>query len=205
MSGFDYLGDKNIVNEVGSNTEELPDLCHKCGRCCKSATTYTSYSDLMKRVEEGDEEASEFLRVFEPYDSLEDARKAVPGQVTRVLEEIEQRDDMSVEDTTFYHCRYVTPEGICGIYDTRPRCCRDAPVHGWSMMPPGCGFEGWQFQQREQHKQSIRNLKTSFHTLEQLSPDGKTHPLKPEESLDDLKARIDEKINAWAQYGSETW
>lgn len=205
MAGFDYLGDNNQTPELGKPSENLPDLCHKCGRCCKSATTYTSLPDLERRVKEGDKEASEFLRIFEPYNSIEEAQQVVPEQVNRILEEIKQRDDMTLEDTTFYHCRYVTPEGICGIYETRPRCCQEAPGHGWSMMPPGCGFEGWQFQQREQHKQSIRHLKTSFYTLQQLSPDGKTHPLKPEESLDELKKRIDDKIKAWKQYGSESW
>lgn len=205
MSGFDYLANQKQLEQTGKPSENLPDLCHKCGRCCKSATTYATHDELLKRQAEGDSEASDFLRVFEPFESVEDAIAQVPEQVNRILKEIESRPDMDVSKTTFYHCRYVTPEGICGIYDERPRCCRQAPGHGWAMMPPGCGFEGWQFQQRETHKKTVRQLKTSFHTLKQLSPDGKTHPLKPEKNLDDMEKMIQDKIDAWKQFGSDSW
>lgn len=205
MSGFDYLDNSRPDGLDGDAPESLPDLCHKCGRCCVSATTYASHEDLLKRQAEGDKEASDFLRIFEPYESIEAARQVVPEQVERVLREIDSREDMDSSQMTFYHCRYVTPEGICGIYDERPRCCRSAPGHGWSMMPPGCGFEGWQFQQREKHKRSVRQLKTSLHTLKQMSPDGKTHPLKPDIRLEDLEKNIQKKIDAWQQFGSHQW
>jgi hypothetical protein len=109
------------------------------------------------------------------------------------------------EDLTFYHCRYVTPEGLCGIYERRPRFCRSAPEHGWSVMPPGCGYEGWQFEQREKHKNMIRNLKTSLYQLQQLSPDGVHHPTRPDTKLADLEAKIEEKIAPWRRFGADLW
>jgi len=183
----------------------LPDLCHKCGRCCRSATTYNSYVKLQDMAANGNEEAIRFLEVFEPYESVEAARQVEPEQVAHVVDIVTNNPDMSLEELTFYHCRFVTPEGLCGIYETRPNCCRRAPMNGWSAMPPGCGFTGWQFEQREMHKRMIRNLKTSAYWMEQLSPDGVTHPTKPEVTLEALKARIDEKIQPWRRYGAAYW
>lgn len=204
MTSFDmnYYG---TADEITKNQDPLPDMCHKCGKCCRSATTYNSYSKLKEMVEAGEQEAIDFLEIFEPYDSIEDARQVEPDQVEQVLKVIETRDDMNVEDVTFYHCRYVSPEGLCTIYERRPRCCREAPAHGWSVMPPGCGFEGWQFEQREKQKRMIRDLKTSAYIMEQMSPDGIHHPVRPETTLEDLKNTVDEKLKPWKTFGSDYW
>lgn len=201
MFDLNYYGSKNDMPEQ----DPLPDLCHKCGRCCRSATTYHSHKKLLELVEQGEKEAIDFLEIFEPYPSIEAARAVEPEQVAQVLQVAEARSDMNVEDITFYHCRYVTKEGLCGIYERRPRCCREAPGNGWSAMPPGCGFEGWQFEQREAHKRMIRNLKTSAYIMEQMSPDGIHHPVRPESTLEDMRKAIAEKIRPWKQYGSEHW
>lgn len=156
-------------------------------------------------VAAGDQEAIDFLEIFEPYDSIEAARAVVPEQVEQVMKVVAQRDDMNEDEVTFYHCRYVTPEGLCGIYERRPRCCREAPGHGWSVMPPGCGFEGWQFEQREKQKRMVRDLKTSYHLMEAMSPDGVAHPVRPETTLEDLRGVIDEKIKPWKPFGAEYW
>lgn len=202
MFDLNYYGTEG---QIPTEQKDLPDLCHKCGRCCKSATTYNSYSKLQALVAEGNKEAIDFLEIFEPYDSIEDARQVVPDQVEQVLKVVAERDDMKLEDITFYHCRYVTPEGLCGIYERRPRCCREAPGHGWSVMPPGCGFEGWQFEQREKQKRMIRDLKTSAYLMEQLSPDGIHHPARPETTLNELRAMVADKISPWKPFGAEYW
>jgi Fe-S-cluster containining protein len=185
--------------------EEMPDLCHKCGRCCRSATTYNSHPKLLEMAANGVKDAIDFLSVFKPYASIEDARLVEPAQVEQVLKEVEQRDDMRVEDLTFYYCEHVTEEGLCGIYERRPKCCQQAPGHGWAVMPPGCGFEGWQFEQREKQKRMIRDLKTSAYIMEQMSPDGIHHPVRPDTTLDDLRAMVAEKIKPWKTFGSEYW
>jgi Fe-S-cluster containining protein len=184
--------------------EERPDLCHKCGKCCRSATTYHSYSELQKMVEEGEQEAIDFLEIFQPFASIDEARKFVPDQVEQVMRVISDREDMNVDDVTFYHCRYVTEEGLCGIYERRPRCCKDAPYHGWAVMPPGCGFEGWQFDQRESQKADIRKLKEVQFQMEMLSPDGIHLPTR-NMTLDDLRASIEDSIKPWKIFGSEYW
>ncbi len=204
MYDLNYYGtDSELLG--GEGLGPLPDFCHKCGRCCRSATTYSSYTKLQEMVANGDKEAVDFLEIFEPYESIEAARAVVPDQVEQVLNIVASRDDMKLEDVTFYHCRFVTAEGLCGIYERRPRCCREAPAHGWSAMPPGCGFEGWQFEQRENQKRMIRDLKRSAFVLEQMSPDGKTHPLRPETTLDDLRALVAEKLKPWKMFGSDHW
>jgi Fe-S-cluster containining protein len=198
-----YYGTKSEL--AAEQKEPLPDLCHKCGKCCRSATTYHSHKKLLEMVEAGNQEAIDFLSVFKPYDSIEDARQVEPEQVENVLRVVSGRDDMSLDELTFYHCEYVTPEGLCGIYERRPRCCQEAPGHGWSAMPPGCGFEGWQFEQREKQKRMIRDLKTSLYVMEQMSPDGIHHPLRPETSLDDMRLAVADRIKPWKTFGADFW
>jgi len=195
-----------MFNEVTGQEAlpEKPDLCHKCGKCCRSATTYHTYETLQQMVKDGHKEATDFLEVFEPFPSIEEARKAVPDQVDQVLQQIEGRQDMRVEDVTFYHCRYVSEEGLCTIYERRPNCCRVAPQHGWDMMPPGCGFEGWQFLQREKHKSDIRRLKEVQYRMEILSDDGVTTP-SGTMTLDELRSVVSEAIQPWLRYGSDLW
>ncbi len=203
--GFDvnYYGTEGEIPK--EHQEDLPDLCHKCGKCCRSATTYHNHEKLTELAEAGDAEAVDFLEIFEPYDSIDDARLVEPQQVDQVMAVIKEREDMDESNVTFYHCRYVTEEGLCGIYERRPRCCREAPAHGWSVMPPGCGFEGWQFEQREKQKRMIRDLKTSAYIMEQMSPDGVSHPVRPETTLADLQSMIDEKLKPWKPFGAEFW
>lgn len=203
MFDMNYHGTEGLV-PVDSK-EGLPDLCHKCGKCCRSATTYNSHDKLLELAAQGEKEAIDFLEIFEPFPSVEEARKYVPDQVDQVLRELENHPLKKPEDVTFYHCRYVTDEGLCGIYERRPRCCQEAPGHGWSVMPPGCGFEGWQFQQREKQKRMIRDLKTSAYLIEQMSPDGVHHPTRPETTLEELRVMISEKIRPWKMFGSEYW
>jgi Fe-S-cluster containining protein len=202
MYDLNYYGTEGLEPE---NKADLPDLCHKCGRCCRSATTYNSHKRLLEMAANGDKEAIDFLEIFDAYPSIEDARLVVPDQVEQVLRVVESRDDMKVEDVTFYHCKYVTDEGLCGIYERRPRCCKEAPGHGWAVMPPGCGFEGWQFQQREMQKRMIRDAKTSAYIMEQMSPDGVHHPVRPEITLEDLRQTIADKIKPWKMFGAELW
>lgn len=203
MFDLNYYGTEGQLPDQAA--EGLPDFCHKCGKCCKSATTYNSYEKLKELVDQGDPEATDFLSIFKPYPSVEAARAVVPEQVDQVIEIVNSRDDMNIEDLTFYYCEHVTEEGMCGIYDRRPRVCREAPSHGWSAMPPGCGFEGWQFDQREGQKRMIRDLKTNAYILEQMSPDGIHHPIRPETTLEEMRSMIADKIKPWKTFGSEHW
>jgi Fe-S-cluster containining protein len=185
--------------------KDMPDFCHKCGRCCRSATTFYPHSKVLELAANGEKQAVDFLEVFIPYESIEAARAVVPEQVDQVMKVVKARNDMDENDITFYHCPHVTEEGLCGIYERRPDCCKDAPGNGWSVMPPGCGFEGWQFQEREKQKRMVRDLKSSRYMMEQLSPDGIHHPARPGTTLKELRETLDIKIKPWGRYGADKW
>lgn len=192
-------------DECHEQLEPLPQgVCNQCGKCCRSATTFYPYKKLLEMVENGEKEAIDFLSIFEPYPSIEEARKVVPDQVDHVLSVVERREDMKVEEVTFYFCRHIDDQHLCQIYEKRPRCCRDAPRHGWSAMPPGCGFEGWQFTMRETQKSLVRELKESLYAMERLSTDGKTMPTR-DVPLDELRKVVEEKIKPWKRFGADLW
>lgn len=180
-------------------------LCHQCGKCCRSATTFYPYKKLLEFVEQGEKEAIDFLEIFEPYPNIEEAKKVVPDQVEQVLRVVSYREDMNVDEVTFYRCRYINDQNLCTVYERRPRCCREAPRHGWSLMPPGCGFESWLFDQREKQKRLVRELKESLYLMETMSPDGKTMPTREGVTLDELRHVINEKIKPWKRFGADYW
>ena len=71
-------------------------------------------------------------------------------------------------------------------------------------MPPGCGFEGWQFEQREQHKANIRSLKETLFWMEMLSPDG-IHMPNQQKTLKALHEQITQAIEPWQRFGAQHW
>jgi Fe-S-cluster containining protein len=188
MYDSNYYGTEDLIQPEEDNTP--PDLCHK---------------KLLSMVEKGEKSAIDFLSVFKPYESIDAAMAVEPEQVRQVLEVVRNRNDMEESELTFYYCDHVSPEGMCTIYERRPQCCRAAPGNGWSAMPPGCGFEGWQFEQREKQRRMVRDLKSSLYTMEQMSPDGVHHPLRPETPIQELVDMVNEKIQPWNPYGAKNW
>lgn len=170
-------------------------LCKMCGKCCRLATTADSYQDLLSKADSGDESAKEFLDTFEPYETLEDALKA---------DEITVKNIPDWENRTFYYCKHINNDSnLCPKYEERHTVCRTFPTSPWAVTPPGCGFEGWLFQEREAHKQKIRKLKE-----EQIYYKAKlkTEITKKEKNLyEKLIKQIDARINLYAKYGSKDW
>lgn len=162
-----------------------------------------SHTELLQKVAEGNESAKDFLRVFKPFESIEAARKIVPEQVDAVVAELKSRGKKD-EDISFYYCEHVTEEGLCGIYEDRPDCCKMAPGNAWMLMPPGCGFEGWQFLNKEKQRAEIRKLKELQFQMKILSKDGQNVPMG-HTTLVELDERVEKASSAWAQYGSKDW
>lgn len=191
-------------NEALLNNEflskERPDNCHKCGRCCRSATSSFTHTQLRQMAESGDKDALDFLEVFTPFESIEAARKVVPEQVEQVVNAIKDANG-DLGELTFYHCQYVTEEGLCGIYERRPKFCQSAPNSGWSIMPPGCGFEGWQFLKREHQRAEIRKLKEIHFQMAQLE---KAQIAIPRD-LNELNEEINTLLQPWETYGAKHW
>lgn len=120
-------------------------LCDMCGKCCKIATFKggLSYDEIIKLINDPDEDptqiegAKDFLTIFVPYKSREDAMKAGPGLIERVLERFGKDSEVS-----FFYCKYVGENNSCLIHEDRPMLCRMYPVpHSRTFYNPGCGFE----------------------------------------------------------------
>lgn len=170
-------------------------LCKMCGKCCRVATASIPYEELLKQAEAGDQSAIEFLETFEPYESLEDALKADEATVKNIP---------NWESRTFYHCKHIKSDSnLCPKYEDRFGVCRTFPTSPWAVTPPGCGFEGWLFLEREAHKKNIRKLKEEkIYYQARL----KTNITNKEKSLfQKLITKIDERINLYEKYGSEDW
>ena len=60
-----YLDDVDVTpyKTLQEERDDRPDLCHKCGRCCRTALTGMAHDDLKRRAEEGDEGANSLLDI----------------------------------------------------------------------------------------------------------------------------------------------
>lgn len=183
--------------------EEFPQhLCNKCGSCCVAIACEYSPEELKNLTENSFEDLRAFLDIFKPYPDIESARKAVPEKIDQILEILKERKH-DLDKIKFYYCPYLSEDNLCSIYESRPERCKKAPRHGWSLMPKDCGFEGWQFEQREKHKKLIRSLKEYLYVVENLSKDGSMP--SQDVTIDELRKNIEEKIKPWEQFGSMFW
>jgi Fe-S-cluster containining protein len=204
------INNENRQDESGCNNDERPQyLCKCCGKCCKVVTTGYSYEELKDLADKGDEESIAFLGIFRPYPSIEAAREVLPDNVDQILNTLSETGDASTDPNfdsdkiTFYYCVNLQDDNRCGIYESRPNCCKRGPAHGWSVFPPGCGFEGWQFEQREKHKKSVRMLKEYLYMVESISIDGKIP--NSDMTVEEYRNFVEKKIKPLEKYGSRYW
>jgi Fe-S-cluster containining protein len=195
------------VDPSSTVTQNPPpgDLCNQCGKCCRMATPGgINHAQLQVMAQAGNPSAQAFLSVFVPYASHEEARQAMPDHVDRMQAAMADKPE-AWEALSFYYCKHLQPNNHCGIYETRPVFCQLTPRNGWMVMPPGCGYEGWQFAQREQQKHDIRLLKAQLQFFEALSPDGIHHPLYPEQTLTQIREAVAQRIAPLVKYGADHW
>lgn len=169
-------------------------LCKMCGKCCRMATASVPHDELLKQVEEGNQSAIEFLETFEPYESLEEALKFDESTVKNIPD---------YQNRTFYHCRFIKEDNLCSKYEQRYEVCRQFPTSPWAVVPVGCGFEGWLFNEREAHKKLIRKLKE-----EKIYYQAKLKtkiPNKEKQLFEKLIKTIDARIALYSKYGAEDW
>lgn len=110
--------------------------CVGCATCCKLACSEFSPAELEIKAQNGDNFAHQFLSVFVPYDSIEEAQKVYP-------EYIELLKQKGCENVYFYHCPKLTADNRCSDYENRPQICRDFPDNPLSILPDKCGFRAW--------------------------------------------------------------
>lgn len=117
--------------------------CHQCGACCRLASAPDDYATLQAKAVAGDSFAQEFLSVFLPYASTEDARARFPALVDQ------QTQYANNQPLHFYHCPYVTEDNRCGVYGTtrRPKLCEAYPETPLVFVGNPCAWKPWQAEQ----------------------------------------------------------
>ena len=196
---YNYNMDNYEKNFLSQRPQEY---CLMCGRCCKVATSTTSYAEIQKLKNKGDKGAIDFLEIFEPFESIEEARKIAPDIVDNVINHYIE-DNRPTDDLTFYTCKYLRDDNLCGRYEDRKTLCRHFPASPWAIVPPGCGFEGWLFLKREEIKQKIRKVKEELIELELIKK-----KIKDDATLEKIKTveeKMHKSIDTYKKYGSENW
>jgi len=187
---------ENALNMIKDRPQEL---CKMCGKCCRVATTKDSYKVLLEKQANGDIEASDFLRIFEPFETIEDARK----ESAEIVDNILKRSSKNPEDITFYKCRYLRDDNKCGDYENRPLLCKLCPLTPWSIVPPDCGFEAWLEEQKELKIKEIKHQKDNLKELEELLKFAKN-----QHQTDEINKRIEtikEILAYYEKYGANEW
>ena len=178
-------------------------LCKMCGKCCRVATSSVPYEQICALAKNGDRYAKEFLSIFVPYDSIEDARNVHAEIVDNIINLKSADIDFRKDELTFYYCKYIGEDNLCKNYENRPTLCKHCPSTPWSIVPPGCGFEGWLFWKREEDKQRVRKYKEELLELELFRK--KTTDIETLKKIDAVKHKLHRNIDFYKKYGSENW
>ena len=178
-------------------------LCNMCGKCCRVVTTSIPYKGLLEMSAKGDKGAKDFLSLFVPYESIEAARKVDAEVVDNIINRLIDDGNYREDEITFSGCKYLQDNNLCSRYENRLDLCRHCPSSPWSIVPPGCGFEGWLFWQREEIKQKIRRSKEELLELNLLRM--RTKDEETLKRISSVEHKITKNIEAYKKYGSENW
>ena len=127
--------------------------CVGCATCCNLACSEFSPEELKQKAQNGDNFAKQFLSVFIPYNSKEEARKVYP-------EYIELLEKNKEYDVYFYHCPKLTEDKRCSDYENRPQICRDFPDNPLSILPDSCGYKKW--------KEEVEPIALMLHSMVEI-------------------------------------
>lgn len=134
--------------------------CSGCAVCCKLACSEFSPEQLKLKARNNDKFASQFLSVFVPYESKEDARKVYPEYI-KMLEENKE------EEVYFYHCPKLTENNRCCDYENRPQICKDFPDNPLALLPKSCGYVKW--------KEEVEQIALMLHSMLEIIDYYKEH------------------------------
>lgn len=137
---------EDLLNEVYEKKLKIIESrdkfnCSGCAACCKLACSEFSYSELKQKAQNGDNFANQFISVFVPYESEEEARKIYPEYFE--LLKIKAKSEDIGEKVYFYHCPKVTEDNRCPDYENRPQICGDFPDNPIGFLPKTCGYLKW--------------------------------------------------------------
>lgn len=125
---------KTELEKIRSERENYH--CGGCGGCCRFAVSEFSPDELTLKSQNGDNFASQFIKTFVPYHSIEESRKIYP-------EYVEMLEKLTDGNFYIYHCPKVTEDNRCSDYDNRPQICRDFPEINGFFLPKTCSFAPW--------------------------------------------------------------
>lgn len=111
--------------------------CFGCAACCKLAVSEFSPDELTEKAQNNDNFATQFLSVFVPYQSEDEAKSIYPEYFELLKEKA------AGEKVYFYHCPKVTQCNRCPDYENRPQICKDFPDNPLAFLPKTCGFKDW--------------------------------------------------------------
>ena len=178
-------------------------LCKQCGKCCTMAVCKYSKEELEEFSACQESEAGDFLDAFIPYENLDEPSKISQEYVDVMVNKLKEQDKYKEGENIFYHCKYINPDNTCSIYENRYGWCKRTPNHGWTLMPSGCGFEGWQFALREQIKHNVRKIKEYIYECEVLYGEGEIPSKKI--TVKELKEIAMQRILKFERFGAMNW
>ena len=177
-------------------------ICKMCGKCCRLIYALKSFDELSAAAQKGDTLATNFLKLFLPYSSLDEARKIDPAAVDAI---IQSNKIASGADTTtyFYYCRYIQEDNKCSVYEMRPKLCRLYPKNEFVPLPTDCAYEGYSFMAREKVKAKVRKTKEQLLDIKVLRKN--TTDKGTFEKLNKLEAKLNQFVDEFKTFGSEDW
>lgn len=125
---------KNAYKTIMEEKNEYS--CAKCGNCCRLATSEYSYEQLKQKAMRGDKFSKEFISVFVPYKTEEEAKLANP-EYFKLLNDL-----MEDEKIYYYHCPKIVGNE-CSDYENRPSICKNFPHSPLKLLPSSCSFNVW--------------------------------------------------------------
>jgi Fe-S-cluster containining protein len=159
-----------LATEVEGLMNMSQSLCKQRGICCQVAVFkgLHNWETLLEMTQQDDidgEMARDFASVFLPFATHDEVRNIAPTFVDSALERAHAKG-MSDSDVGFYHCRYVSDDGRCGVHEDRPIGCRKYPLpHPNTLFHPGCGYEG----QAKENWKRVHEILTMLGIAEQYT------------------------------------
>jgi len=184
----DILGEKNI--------------CKKCGKCCRLISSTKSYDELCADAQKEDKVAINFLKLFLPYASVEQAclidKNVVDANIT-----LNKKLYGEEAKTYFYYCRYIGVDNLCSVYDMRPKMCRFYPKNEFVNLPEDCSYEGYAFVLKEKVKAKIRKAKEELLEIKVLRQNNSERGII--EKLNRHEKKLFDLIQEYKAFGSQDW
>ena len=125
---------KNIYKNIIDKKSEYQ--CIRCGNCCRLAVSEYSYEQLKQRAMRGDKFSRDFVSIFVPYNSEEEAQKANP-EFFELFQEVAEQ-----QIVYYYYCPKVK-NNECSDYENRPEICKEFPHNPLKLLPSTCSYNAW--------------------------------------------------------------